>query len=90
MFELKEESMARCNRYFVHFTKPEQAKMVEEKRKIGKKNENVRSSFLHLPPPFTDNFKNVIKLMACERVMKVVRNVLTRAIKGEQLLALIS
>ena len=57
--------------------------MVEEKRRVGKKCDLVRNSYLHPPPRFTKNFQGVVRLFSCDRLLKVVRNVVTRAIKGE-------
>lgn len=83
VFELKEDYLARCTRYFMHFTKSEETKMVEEQRRILKKSNKEPSYYLYTPPKFTNNFQNVLKILGSHRLLKTLRTVFSIGLKGE-------
>ena len=84
VFELKEEALVKCNKFFMHFTKAEQSKMMEEKKRISRKLAKSQTSYLHTPPKFLENFQNIVKLVCCDSLLKLLRVVLLRAIKEDR------
>lgn len=81
LFKLKNEELSKCNQFFFHFSKTERSKMIEERKKIVKK-ESLSVDYLPLPPKFLPQFEGVLHMLCGDKMEHLLKVALKKANNG--------
>ncbi|KAK2843429.1 hypothetical protein Q7C36_011644 [Tachysurus vachellii] len=83
LYELKKECLKEFNPFFYHYSKSQQSKAedAQKKRRVQEGRDKGIGPALRppVPPPFTQAFSSIVRLLCCDVFIHVLRRVLQRA-----------
>eukprot|EP00794_Sanderia_malayensis_P020331 gene20331-22331_t len=82
LYDLKTECLSECGQYFYHYSRIEQSKALEQRRKKSKISSNTEWT-VPVPATFTPPFSPITKIFCCDKMAKILAVVLFRASKSE-------
>ncbi|XP_065661798.1 E3 ubiquitin-protein ligase UBR2 isoform X2 [Hydra vulgaris] len=80
LFCLKTAQMHLCNQFFIHYTKIDRSKVLEERNVFLKKSNDTNVTFLAMPPRFLPKLESILKLLHSEKLAFLLKLVLNRAL----------
>ncbi|KAK3538210.1 hypothetical protein QTP70_033114 [Hemibagrus guttatus] len=81
LYELKKEWLKEFNPLFYHYTKSQQSKAEDAQKKRRAQEGSDKSLRPPVPPPFSQAFSSIVRLLCCDVFIHVLRRVLQRAVE---------
>ncbi|MCJ8736842.1 hypothetical protein PDJAM_G00016990 [Pangasius djambal] len=81
LYELKKECLKEFNPFFYHYTKSQHSKAEDAQKKRRAQEGSDKALRPPVPPPFTQAFSCIVRLLCCDVFVHVLRRVLQRAVE---------
>ncbi|XP_058255493.1 E3 ubiquitin-protein ligase UBR1 isoform X2 [Hemibagrus wyckioides] len=81
LYELKKEWLKEFNPLFYHYTKSQQSKAEDAQKKRRAQEGSDKALRPPVPPPFSQAFSSIVRLLCCDVFIHVLRRVLQRAVE---------
>jgi len=83
LYHMKQNFLGECSQYFYHYSRSEQSKALEQRRKKAKRPDQSTGFIVPVPASFTSYFLPVTNLFTCNKMAKILIVVLFRAAKND-------
>ncbi|XP_063058960.1 E3 ubiquitin-protein ligase UBR1 [Engraulis encrasicolus] len=81
LYEIKKECLQEYNPFFYHYTKSQLSKAEDTQKKRRVQEGSDKAMRPPVPPPFTECFSGVLRLLSCDVFIHILRHVLQRAVE---------
>lgn len=79
LYEVKKERLIEFNPFFYHYSRSQHSKAEESQKKRRAQEGNDKALRPPLPPAFCPAFSHIVRLLCCDIIIHILRNVLQRA-----------
>ncbi|KAM9356224.1 E3 ubiquitin-protein ligase UBR1 isoform 2-T2 [Pholidichthys leucotaenia] len=83
LYELKKECLAEFNPFFYHYSRSQHSKAEESQRKRRTQEGSDTALRPPIPPAFCPAFASIVRVLCCDIIIHILRNVLQRAAEDQ-------
>ncbi|XP_065059520.1 E3 ubiquitin-protein ligase UBR2-like [Rhopilema esculentum] len=83
LYQLKQSCFEECSQYFYHYSRSEQSKVLENRRKESKKASSSTGVKVPMPANFTPPYTPILNILSCSKMAKILAIILFRASNGD-------